>query len=240
MTFRLVIANTADKPAAAQQALAHGDYLMMNEARARVDAWATKRARLVGGPIAQVRTWAHLQNRHMWRVGKVRVVARGTRVLLVGGRKGLGKSKRDRRRRGPTRSAPWQLVAEAATQRLLILVDPHFLARTTTSERWRWPLMLLTLTRLRALLTWLQLRYPGVPILVGGDGNLPKLGQWKLGKGWRNVPTPADFARRHYTQLYAHGDVAVTGMRELHTASDHDAIACVVTIGEGAPKLGEL
>lgn len=241
MTIRLVIANVADKPGAAQQALAHGEYLMLNEVRSRVTAWAARRVRQRGGPIPPVGSYASLQNLHLYRHDQVGLVERGTKVLLVGGRKGLGKTRRDRRRRGPTRTAPWQLIFErTAGQPLLILVDPHLLARTTTSERWRWPLMLASLARLRALLIWLQLRFPGVPIVAGGDGNLPKLGQWKLGKGWRVIDTPTDFGRRHYTQLYVHGPVAVTNVRELHTSSDHDAILCNLTIGPDAPRRGDV
>lgn len=236
MTIRLAVANTADKPGAAQAALAHADYLMLNECRDTVKAWVHRRTRLKGGPIPIVDAYVSgRQNVHMWRTAQVHVVAHGVRVLLVGGRRGLGKSKRDRRRRGPTRDAPWQLVTDVDTHRLLILVDPHLLARTTTSERWRRPLMLLSLARLRALLKWLQLRWPGVPIVAGGDGNLPKLGQWKLGKGWRVIDTPADFGRRHYTQLYVHGPVVVGDVRELHTSSDHDAILCTLDVLAGAP-----
>lgn len=192
--------------------------------------------RPVGGSTFPIGVYAPLgQNLHLWRTRQVQALQHGSKLLLQGGRRGLGKSKRDKRRRGPNRTAAWQLNVDLDTKRLVILVDPHLLARTTTSERWRWPLMLLSLAHLRALLRWLQLRYPGVPIVAGGDGNLPKLGQWRLGKGWRTVATPADFGRRHYTQLYVYGPVVVSDVRELHTVSDHDAILCTLDLTEAAP-----
>lgn len=238
--IRLAIANTADKPSVAIDALGRADYVMMNECRDRVIAWARRRAKLRGGPVPQVGMYASLQNVHVYRQDQVGVVARGTKVLLQGGKLGLGRSRKDRRRRGPTRTSPWQLIFERSSTRCCILIDPHLLARTTTTERWRWPLMLASLARLRGLAHTLQLRFPGVPIVCGGDGNLPKLGQWKLGKGWRVIDTPADFGRRHYTQLYVRGDVDVSAVAEWRNDSDHDGITCHLVIGPGAPTLGDI
>lgn len=237
--IRLVIANTADKPSVPIGALTRGDYVMLNECRDRVLTWARRRVKQ-RPPIPQVGMHASLQNVHLYRQEKVGVIARGTKVLLVGGRKGLGRTRRDRRRRGPTRTSPWQLIFERSTQRCCIFVDPHMLARTTTSERWRWPLMLASLARLRALMLTLQTRFPGVPIVVGGDGNLPNLGQWKLGKRWRVIHTPADFGHRHYTQLYVRGDVDVSEVHEWLNDSDHDAIVVHLVIGPGAPTRGDI
>lgn len=235
--IRLWIGNVLDKPTIAMGALAHSDYLLLNEARDRVLSWARKRTRNHGGPVFQVGMFASGQNVHVYRQRSVGVVARGQRVLLTGGRRGLGKSPRDRRRRGPTRTAAWQLVFTRDDKRLLILVDLHLIARSTTSERWRRPLMLLSLARLRVLHRQLQLRFPGVPIVTAGDGNLPTLNQWKLGKDWRVIATPPDFGHRHYTQLYVYGDVRVEHVREQHNASDHDAIACTLILGDGVPRL---
>lgn len=236
MAITLVVANTADKANAAQWAATHGTYVMLNECRGEVKSWIARRLRAVSTQRAWSRRGS--QNVHMWRSDRVRGgLARGQRVLLVGGRKGLGKSRRDKRRRGPTRDGCWQLCAELATSRAVIFVDLHLLARVTTSERWRWPLMRSSLAQLRALLRILMVRYPGVPIVVGGDGNLPKLNQWRLGKGWRVVATPADFGRRHYTQVYVHGPAVITGVSEHNTSSDHDALAMTVVLTEDAPEL---
>lgn len=233
MTIRFVSHNVADKPSALTEALQHGDYLALNECRDNVKAAVRRLVKL-----PNMRAWLPArQNVHVWRWSEVHVVERGARVLLRGGRRGLG-GRRDKRRRGPTRDATWQLVYDVDTLGLLIIVDWHNIARSRTSERWRVPLDKAARVRLRVLLVWLMTRYPAVPIVVAGDGNLPKLGSWRLGPRFHAVRTPPDHGPRHYQQVYLRGLVQASDVREVHTTSDHDALAMNLDVLPGAPTWG--
>lgn len=231
--LQFVVLNVANKPAATHEAMARGDYAVLNECRDEAKAAIRKKARVTGFR-AYIR--AGSQNVHMWRTREAGVVAHGGRLLLHGGRRGAGKSRRDRRRRGPSRDASWQLVYDVDNLGLLLVIDWHQIARYTTSERWRKPLALAALARLRALLVVLILRYPGVPVVVAGDGNTPKLGAWRLGHQLHAVHTPPDFGRRHYSQVYVRGPVDVANVRRFASISDHDGLSMDLQVHETAPK----
>lgn len=233
--IRLAVTNTADKPQAARAATRAAEYVCLNEARAAVDRFVNALAKGVGWD-----SWSPRgsQNTHMWKPGSVGVVTRGRKVLVLGGRRGAGKARSDRRRRGPTRDEPWQLVYDVDTHGLVIIRVPHLPARSTTSEKWRYrALMLPAFARMRAQTAWLAARFPGVPQIILGDGNVPRLGSWRLSKrSWRAIHTPPDFGRRHYTQVYVKGNVSISRVTEFHSVSDHDGLSMDLVIGDDAPQ----
>lgn len=232
MTIRFAAHNVANLPSAFTKAMGQGDYVVLNECRAKAKAAIVAATR---APNLRSYMRAGSQNVHAWRMSEVGVLAHGGRLVLQGGRRGAGKAARDKRRRGPNRDASWQLIYDVDTFALLIVVDWHNIARFTTSERWRRPLAMAALVKLRALLVVLMRRYPGVPIAVAGDGNDPTLGSWRLGPKWRTVHTPADFGRRHYTQVYLRGPVIATKVRKFASSSDHDGLAMDLAVQPGAP-----
>jgi len=235
--IRLVVANVANKAKAVHQVAAHGDYAMMNEVRDQaIGALADLQH---AGWRAYLPKSGARQNSHLWDPRQVGVVARGQRLLMVGGHKGNGKNRRDKRRRGPSRFETHQVVYDFDGRGMVTLIDLHLAAKASTTARWRMPLVLASLVRARASAAALRARYPGVPQVMAGDGNLPRLGSWRMGKSWHVVQTPADFGRRHYTQVYYRGPITVTLVKEVHTASDHDALVLDLDT-DHAPRFGGL
>lgn len=235
--IRLVVANVADRGQAIRQAIrqGHAEYAVFNECRGTGLATI---AQLVRHGVWKAYTPHGSQNVHVWREGAVGVVARGRRVLVAGGHLGAGKVKRDRRRRGPTRDETHQVIYDLENRGLVTLIGLHLPAKGTTTARWRMPLVLAALVRARVSANALRLRYPGAGQVMVGDGNLPALGTWRMGKSWKNLRTPSDFGRRHYTQVYYRGPVTVRFVREVHTASDHDALVLDVEPTGQAARFG--
>jgi hypothetical protein len=220
----------------------HGAYVILNEANAKV--WAA-----IHGLGATLYAWfvpsgGAGQNPHFWRRREVGSIASGSQIILEGGRKGLSgapvsrarKARYKGRRLGPNRYATRNLIYDLDNRGMVIMVGIHLMARTQTVERWRWPLMLVSIARLRKFLWQTKLRYPGVPIIVAGDTNLKRLGALGLGPSWRIIQTPADMGRAHYTQVQTYGMVSVTNVRQFATKSDHKALVMDVQVWEHAPK----
>lgn len=236
MSFRLYVANVHDDPAAVRQTLDAADYAMLNEVRTR----ATRAIRA----LASVWAWfipkgAARQNVHVWRTAKFAVAkASIVRRITAGGRRGLAgtdaslkmKRRYAKRRLGPSRYAVVRLVRELSTGLPVLMVCVHLPARTQTSERWRWAVMRLTMRLLRRLLLACEKRWPGVPIILAGDMNLKDPSDLLLGTGWKAVHTLPDMGGRRYTQIHTKGAVSISHVSEEHTASDHDAVRCTVTL----------
>jgi hypothetical protein len=115
------------------------------------------------------------------------------------------------------------------------MVGGHTVARGFTSERWRKPLWYASMAKLALFLRSLERTHPGVPIIVGGDGNANI--RWPLPTRYIRQRTLADMGRNHYTQLYVNqngGQCEISEITEQRNASDHDAVVCRVTLGRAA------
>lgn len=221
---RIVVANTADLALAYRQAQSLGDVLLLNEVRANV---AKALASDVRRNIVRLTRSREGQNVVAVRTGKAAILKAGSWKISAGGRIGLG-GRGDRRRLGPGRDAAWALLSLEPAGGRVIVVVPHFMARAFTVERWRLPAWKAARLRLLLGLRVLRRRYPGVPIIVAGDGNDPH--PWQLGKGWTRHATPADLGRLHYTQVHTFGAVQLGRIIGHDTASDHDALAFTVSV----------
>lgn len=240
--FHLAVGNVHNKVSAVQQLLAHGDYVMLNESDHDVRVFLSK---LTGFGVFVPPGSTGKRMCHVWRTPQLRVMGRNSRTVMRGGYRGLEDARVSRamkrryrkRRLGPDRMATATLTADTeADGALVLLVNVWLIAKSSTSERWRWPVMALSQAHLRLYLHQLRKRHPGVPAVLAGDTNLTRLGMLKLGSWWRQVNTPPDMGGHHFTQVHCTGDVDVRFVRELRNASDHDAFVLSVKVGADAPR----
>lgn len=236
MSFTLIVANLHDDPRAVAQVIAHADYVMGNECR-------TKAARALHALRAPWKSWrpggAGNQNPHFWDSRVIEAVSRTQAPINKGGHIGLAEARvspalkrRFRRKRvGPGRAITAQWVHTVEARRQALMVCDHLPARWRTSEKWRlWIIRTVVEPRIRRFLANLEKYHPGVPIIYGGDQNTPNLGDVDLGPGWRTIRTLPDMGHRRYTQVKTKGPVSISHVGELHTASDHDAVVCRVSL----------
>lgn len=165
-----------------------------------------------------------------WRRDRLRLVASGGRRVMVGGRRGAGKSRRDRRRRGPDRFVLWVLLADSTGQQWLVFFH-HAIAKAD-SMAWRRPLRAQGFAGVAAEVTRVTRLYPAARVLMLGDWNTR--GPVSFGNGLTEVKTPPTFGRRapkrgvRLDRIKRSADVAVSGVTTLRTASDHRALLAVV------------
>lgn len=261
MGYRLVIANAQKPDSARDNALTvaevadHADLAGLNEAN---DAAVQTAMRKAPGFRVWIPKGGAEQNSMMWREGVVDLAPRDTTKIIDGGRIGLSRVlprrfRRDRRRLGPNHYAVTGVATDldgvnqllerrvarpvAHEQCSHIFTLYHGTARTQTSERWRWPVMVAQIRNLRRHNARQERANPGMPHLVAGDTNLRKLPRVFLGRGWREIKLPPDLGGMHYTRVLvkspkgAPRKLVIEQPRRFRTKSDHYAESVDVRFG---------
>lgn len=171
-----------------------------------------------------------------WDASRFEKVEARYRQVMRGGRRGaLRRTRRDRRRRGPSRGVARVLLRDIETREWVLAFTHHAIAKGDTKHKWRRPLRRQGFLGVVREIKRAQAKYPDVPIILTGDLNTIR---WRIlvfaRAGLRQVKTPATFGRLRYDRIYVSKDVKVSGIKRERTAGDHKALIATITTKEVA------
>lgn len=130
---------------------------------------------------------------------------------------------------GPDRCMTWVPLEEILTERRVLEVCAHMIAKAWTSHKERQPQWLDSIKKLADVCNILIDKYPNIPLVIKGD--------WNRGGAWeipalleQEIQTPATFAGARYDRFFLVGGAQGSDPIDIDVPSDHDVLKVDITL----------